>query len=118
AEPVGLEVRIRGNTLKALKQHRVDVPRDCLDREQSVFVPRFVAHFWDVNVAKIENGMKPREVISGGQKREHDRHTEKADEHWSVFPKLAFESANPGPTEWLSTWLTPEKIKIERQRNQ
>ena len=83
-----------------------------------MFVPRFVAHFWDVNVAKIENGMKPREVISGGQKRERYRHTEKADEQWSVFPKLPFDSANAGPVECVSTWLTPEEIKIERQRNQ
>ena len=33
-------------------------------------VPRFLLNLWDVDVAKIENGMKPREVICGGQKRD------------------------------------------------
>ena len=83
-----------------------------------MLVPRFVAHFRDVNIAKIENGMEPREVISSGQKRQRYRHTEKADEHWSVFPKRPFDPANAKPTESVSIWLTPKKIKIKWQTDQ
>ena len=54
---------------KALKQHRVDIPRDSLNRKQSVLIPGFLGHFRDVDVTKVENGMKTREVISGSRKR-------------------------------------------------
>src|SRR5262249_34752105 len=40
---------------ETFKQHCVDVPWDGLKGKQPVFVPRFITHFGDVKVAKIEN---------------------------------------------------------------
>ena len=58
---------------KPFKQHCVDVPGNGVERKQPVFVPRFVAHFRDVKVPEIENGMEPREIISGSQQRQSYR---------------------------------------------
>ena len=50
--------------LKTFQQHLMDVPGNRVKRKQSVFVPRFVAYFGNVEVTKIEHRMKPREIIS------------------------------------------------------
>src|SRR5438445_10672849 len=49
------DVRKVGNSLEPLKKHRVHIPRNSMDRKQPVLVPRFLAYFGDVKVAKIEN---------------------------------------------------------------
>ena len=106
------------NALEPLKQHRIDVPRNCLDREKPMCIPRFLMHFRNVNVAKIKNGMKPREIISGSQKLEDYRYAEKSGEHREIFPKRPFDLANAKPTKPVSTRLRPQKIKVKRQSDQ
>jgi hypothetical protein len=42
-----------GVIAESLEQHFIDVPRNRVERKQSVCVPRFVAHVGDMKVAKI-----------------------------------------------------------------
>jgi hypothetical protein len=44
-----------GVVAKTLKHHFVKVPRDRMQRKQPMLVPRFVAHFGDMKVTKIED---------------------------------------------------------------
>src|SRR5206468_12974422 len=59
--------------------------------------------------------MKPREVISGGQKRERGWHTYEAHGHRGVSPKPLFDHATARRRRQVFIRAAPEKVNIKGQ---
>src|SRR2546423_12430558 len=70
-----------GHIAKSFEQHFVNVPRDGMQREEPVPVPRFQQNIRDMRIAKVEDGMEARVVVDGGEQTERDGNNQKINEH-------------------------------------
>ena len=61
-----------------------------MDRKQPMPIPGLLRHFRDVDVTKVEDGMKTCEVIDGSREREYCRQAYETDEHSAVPTESSF----------------------------